>query len=929
MSKAVSGWVSLAEDRLIAFPASSAFAGGSGPLSEVGRDGQLLFGLAARMLKDGHSLGMALPCPDKLFFARLLYYLHRVRVDSLTGHVLGAWFHPETLWMRRDLIWFGKPLHLAESAGKLSGLNVCRLTRKRGQAPSLMGRSARIARTPLLPWSGDPYQLQELLVEQTDPFAFIIDATPSGVRDGLLPLWEILSVYFPAVPILVVSALGDFQTDTVIDNIPIHRWFFRLQDRQFWLRQEKASPKLQMTLVELPDTVLDSRLAELYQQTYNLNRQMDGETPQARKSVGQTAYRLVQRLSCLACPLPIREKYLERHSRRGPFAVRSLAREISILAEAPLRYGALENQRKTLTEGFKTLYGLLETGTTGKEQYLRLVVERSVSEKKSLLVLVGDSHDEQAMTETINSFGLQLVDDQRLCVRTAGSTRSARAVDQVFDCCLVLCRLWDKDFWWLAGVAHRVVWPVYPFELPWVRRRLETFEKHCISPSLSEGDKKSLVTLSWPRQAILLDRATEKDSTCIKTATEKGCSGYYPIDRSVEIERSADLTNGLTEILAAEEEAEEELSPSADPVSKDCVRIRVEERTGEFSWPVNSPLHVLDSSSNDGFVNRTVDELRVGDQFIWVEDGNPHKEILHNLFEIFHATLQTREILRWVGYWDQIVVSAAEKFATPQALHRALEKEGTSVSLATVRNWLNKKVYGPDQQSSIKNLAVVTDSGYLVKYSPQIHKAMELVWNEHRQIGRDLRQALVHRAGGATSIKVGSLQLAPQTLDEILRIYTVVSVSLPGKGPEAPRNLGELVPRVEAEFGTRILLLPKAVRSMEDSPYRDIEKAWVCFEIAAESLWGYFTKQVNFNDMREAFRQVGIEVKPGTSEVTQGMSSDYIALYEGRQVDMGPHLSIGVARDPSKTLRVHYFWDETKKLLVILHAGRHLKTRSS
>lgn len=929
MSKAASDWISIAEDRLVVFPASSAFAGESGPLKDSDRDEQLLFGLASRLLKDGLSLGISLPCPGKSFFTRLLYYLHRVRMDALTGHVLGTWFHPENLWMRRDLIWFGKPLCLAESAGVITGLNVCRLTRKQGQAPSLMGKTARIARTPLLPWSGDPYQLQELLVEQTDPFAFIVDATPSGIRDNLLPLWEILSVYFPSVPFLVVSALGDFKTDAVLDDIPVHRWFFRLRDQHLWNGMEKSDLKPQMTVVEIPDSVIDTRLADLYQQTYNLNRQLADETPQSRKDVGQTAYRLVQRLSWLACPLATREKYLERHSRRGPFAVRSLAREIRVLTDSPLRYGKLENQRKTLAEGFASLYGLLETGTTGKGQYLRRVVERSVAKNQRLLVLVGDSHDEASLTETINNLGLRLVDDQHLCVRTASSVRAAGAVDLSFDCCLVLCRLWDKDFWWLSGTAREVLWPAYPFELPWIQRRLEFFEKHCISPSSPEGDKKSLLTLSWPRRSILLDRDTEENASSIKTSIEKECFGAYPIDRSFIVERQADLSAWLTKILTGEEEAVDDFSPTSDSVSGDCAHIRVEGRSGFFYWPVGSPLHVLFPSSAEGFVSRSVNELQAGDQFIWVEGGNPYGEILHNLFDIFHDSPKTREILRWVSYWDHLVHEAAEKFRSPLLLQKALEKEGTPITLATVQNWLSQKVYGPEAQSSIKNLAKVVGNDALAKYSPQIHQALERIRSEHRQIGRDLHQALLHRGAGAASIKVGSLQLDPMTLDEILRIYTVVSVTLPEDKPTVTKDLGELAHRIKEELGDRILLLPRAIRSMEDSPYRDTAKVWECFKIARQFLWGYYAKEVRYEDMREAFRQIGIEVKPGTSEVTQGMSSDYIVQYEGRQVDMGPHLSIGSARDPSKTLRIHYHWDETKNLLVILHAGRHLWTRSS
>ena len=47
-------------------------------------------------------------------------------------------------------------------------------------------------------------------------------------------------------------------------------------------------------------------------------------------------------------------------------------------------------------------------------------------------------------------------------------------------------------------------------------------------------------------------------------------------------------------------------------------------------------------------------------------------------------------------------------------------------------------------------------------------------------------------------------------------------------------------------------------------------------------------------------------------------------IYEGRQIDITPHLKYGV--DDPKLLRIHFFVDEEKSRFVVGHCGGHLDT---
>lgn len=50
--------------------------------------------------------------------------------------------------------------------------------------------------------------------------------------------------------------------------------------------------------------------------------------------------------------------------------------------------------------------------------------------------------------------------------------------------------------------------------------------------------------------------------------------------------------------------------------------------------------------------------------------------------------------------------------------------------------------------------------------------------------------------------------------------------------------------------------------------------------------------------------------------------------YDGAQVEMVRHLKIGIADDPTQTIRVHFHWDATRRKIVIGHCGEHLPVSS-
>ena len=59
-----------------------------------------------------------------------------------------------------------------------------------------------------------------------------------------------------------------------------------------------------------------------------------------------------------------------------------------------------------------------------------------------------------------------------------------------------------------------------------------------------------------------------------------------------------------------------------------------------------------------------------------------------------------------------------------------------------------------------------------------------------------------------------------------------------------------------------------------------------------------------------------------------GMRRQRTFDYDGTQVEMFRHLKIGIADDPTQTIRVHFHWDGTRRRIVIGHCGEHLPVPS-
>ena len=83
------------------------------------------------------------------------------------------------------------------------------------------------------------------------------------------------------------------------------------------------------------------------------------------------------------------------------------------------------------------------------------------------------------------------------------------------------------------------------------------------------------------------------------------------------------------------------------------------------------------------------------------------------------------------------------------------------------------------------------------------------------------------------------------------------------------------------------------------------------------------------NEARQVFGKNEYAAKESTTVMnSRDMRRQRTFEYDGRRVEMFRHLKIGVADDPTRTIRTHFYWDGDRKKIVIGYCGEHLPVSS-
>lgn len=142
---------------------------------------------------------------------------------------------------------------------------------------------------------------------------------------------------------------------------------------------------------------------------------------------------------------------------------------------------------------------------------------------------------------------------------------------------------------------------------------------------------------------------------------------------------------------------------------------------------------------------------------------------------------------------------------------------------------------------------------------------------------------------------------------------------------DAPRTVADAVKIAEGRAG-HLKFLQSAYDAAADTPFRHPDRALQALMALEEvvSLWADgISSGRSVGAIRQLFRKRGFDYADDVSQTSKGKwASEYVAIYNGRELDISPHITIG-AKQADSCLSVHWAWNKEEQLGIVAHVGRH------
>lgn len=917
------GWVAAMDGAWGAVPASELLHPDSSTWSSIklaapDRAECASFALAGRTLKYGQSIAIALPLMGGEGLTRLMVYLHRIRLDSLQGGIRSPWLNSGNMELRPDIVFVSRPRAGFNDLSRVAALRARVL-----RASDAKRLKASASQTLVVDGSSYVMELVETIGKNSKPFVFVIDGTRGG-NDNCAAVDSALAESFPQVPRITLLSLGDSESlERVRSNgTQGHVWVMRLGDKAAISPPDDAGAKVQLTVIQ--DDRANAELGQLGEQYFALRRDLDRNDFVLKERLAIIG-KVFRGLNELTVPLPYLEGVLQAATRLGPYPVRCLERWLQIGEKGSSLYGETDVSSRNLIKQLSDVHQLFMQSVTGKAGWLLKHLRQSGARRQNTLVLCGSSHEVAALE---NWFDDELEDgwSDTIQVSAMDGVKAYRLYRGAVDDVIVTGMLWPNRQHWLAIACKRLIIPAYDYEKPFVQRMLQLWWFKYGVESRPDGDKLTLWELNW-RDRRCDDSQTQSQLLDLDVIDHPDCSTYPSKSRKAIVPLPPEHENWLDMLM------QQPVEPSPDRQDNelpDLIWISLEGTQSEITWSKTRPVLVLRQEE----IHPThPDDLVEGDQIILLRHTDERIATQEKLFELVALSESMQQFLRAANRWKTMVDSVSNQYKISQ-VQVQLRKGGVKVCDATVGNWYRHKVYGPRDRAAVTvfaRLSGAKDPGRAALY---VANAVEQVRIAHQQVGKQLRKAMLERGKGATTIEIGELTIDGRTFDDMIEIAVVRSirgsgVTIAPSTTSKDEGLVDIATGIVNAYPGRIHMTNPAIKSLRDSVYRDTEKFRNCLSLMATNLYEHYSaKASRLPDVLALFTLEQIEYAANMSPVTMGMLADN-RKYKGKPANMNRHFCLGNARDPVRTLRIHFDWDADDKLLVIHHAGKHLETTQS
>lgn len=148
-----------------------------------------------------------------------------------------------------------------------------------------------------------------------------------------------------------------------------------------------------------------------------------------------------------------------------------------------------------------------------------------------------------------------------------------------------------------------------------------------------------------------------------------------------------------------------------------------------------------------------------------------------------------------------------------------------------------------------------------------------------------------------------------------------------------PRALSEIPAWVERQMAGRLVLHRRAIRGLKDAAFADAELIARVLQLLAgpfrdARIKGGLERKSAFED---GLRAMHLEMSRSLSNGREGEAGDaYFVDYNGQRHKLALHIKNNAnTRDPSRCLRIYFFWDDATQKVVVGSLPAHLPCRIS
>jgi len=146
---------------------------------------------------------------------------------------------------------------------------------------------------------------------------------------------------------------------------------------------------------------------------------------------------------------------------------------------------------------------------------------------------------------------------------------------------------------------------------------------------------------------------------------------------------------------------------------------------------------------------------------------------------------------------------------------------------------------------------------------------------------------------------------------------------------ETPSTLDKIGDMAASNFEDQLIITNHARKTLKNSPFLDVERAWGAFKVLANEFYAAFTGELQMQDAIDRLREIPGKYAGNQSEITAGRNSGYQRSHNGRKYSLSRHIVLGTARDPQHCFRLYFEWEPEEQKIIVLHAGEHLDTQST